>query len=284
MGAKYKTFGYKEWAVATSPKRFAAVLEKHMARATELNGLVAAKEQRKVIQASDGIAKNAALTVFIKGSEKPLVDHADLFGGITHEVINPFAVFAGVLRKDEEGFNIAVALHEGFQTRVTAQMRGMFLYLWKVSEGQSPVTSLTGRAAELWQRRPGGWLPLSEETTVISTTGRPWVTIAFSNLEFKAIVANNWNLALEATFKELAGTGGQKASAVQKLVKSAKKTAKKVNRLAGRVDRKINRASKGASKSFKRLGKSANKVAKRATKVASKRLRSVRKAINKRLK
>lgn len=273
MAAKFKTFGYKEWAVATSPKRFASVLKKHMSRATELNGLIAAKEQRAVIQ-SGGFAANAALTVFIKGSAKPLVDHADLFGAITHEVINEFSVFAGVLRADEEGFNIAVALHEGFQSKVTPQMRGMFLYLWKVSKGEVPASKLTGRAAELWARRPGGWLPLSEETTVITTPGRPWVTVAFSNMSFRRRVEDNWNQALEATFKELANKGGgNKPSKIQKLAKSAARVGKKAGKLATK-----------AGKTLSRLGKRLSKTTKRATKRAAKAVKSARRSIRKAIK
>lgn len=271
MATHFKPFGHKEWIAATSPKRFATVLQKHMARATELNGMVAVKEQRKVIQSSEGLAKNAALTAFIKGSEKPLVDHGDLFGSITYEVINPFTVFSGVLRQDEEGFNIAIALHDGFQTRVTAQMRGMFLYLWKVSEGQAPASALTGRAAELWARRPGGWLPLGSDTTVITTPGRPWVTIAFASLAFKTTIANNWNLALEATFRELSGAGRNSPSSVEKVVKSAGRAVKKVDKVAKRADRAIGRASKGASKVAKRASKAAARKAKVAKKATKKR-------------
>ena len=265
--------------MAVSPGRFRRVLSKHMARATELNGLIGARVQREVIQSSRGMAANAALTVFIKGSSKPLVNHADLFGSITYEVVNEFTVFVGVLRQDEDGFNIALALHEGFQVRVTPAMRGMFLYLWKVGKGEVPASKLTGRAAELWAARPGNWLPLSEDTEVITTPGRPWATIAFSDRGFKSKVAENWNMALEATFRELAGKSGGSESKATKLAKKAAKTAKKLGRTLSRTSRTATKHAKAASKLASKYGKRASKIAKRASKTVSKRVRSVKRSL-----
>lgn len=285
MPGKFKTFGYKEWQVATSPKRFAAVLKKHMERATELNGMVAAKAQRKVIQESDGIAKNAPLTVFIKGSSKPLVDYADLFGSITYQVINEFTVFAGVLRQNEDDFNVAVALHEGFVTAVTPQMRGMFLYLWKASKGEIDPSKLTGRAAELWKRRPGtGWLPLSDDTTAITTPGRPWATIAFHESGFKAKVRENWEQALDAVFAELAGKPRTTKSKAERMVAKAAKHVKRWSRVAAKAEKSANRLSRKAGKALSRASKKTTKMAKRTSKLVSKRVRSVKRSISKRFK
>ncbi len=269
MGAKYTMFGFKGWQVATSQKRFAAVLKKHMSRATELNGLVAAKAQREVIQAG-GMAKNAPLTIFIKGSSKPLVDHSDLFGGITYEVINEFTVFAGVLRTDE-GFNVAVALHEGYEEKVTPAMRGMFLYLWKVSQGVVPASYLSGAAAEIWARRPGQYWPLSDETTVITTPPRPWVRLAFENPTFKHRVQENWDQALVATFRELSGVAKTAPSDVEKLVKKASKAGKKISRIASKLGKLAKKIGKKLSRSVKRATKGLGKRSRRPRSTPTKR-------------
>lgn len=280
MATGYRMYGFKEWNVVCSPTRFRSVLRKHMSRATELNGMVAARAQRETIQASKGLKANAALTVFIKGSNKPLVDNADLFGSITYEVVNEFTVFAGVMREDEEGFNIALALHEGFQTTVTPAMRGMFFALWKVGKGEMDPASLTGRAAQLWAARPGQWLPLSEETTVITTPGRPWVSITFADDAFKAKIASNWNQALEAVFKELANKGSGGSSKAAKAVKGVAKKARRAVGALSKVGKSLARRGKALSKAAKRAGK----AAKRTGKKLSKRVKSVARRAKRALK
>lgn len=287
MPARVITFGYKEWAGATNARRFSTVLRKHMGRATELNGLVGAREQRRTI-ASGKLAANAALTVFIKGSAKPLVDFADLYGSITYEVINEFTVFVGVLRADEEGFNIAMALHEGTQAKVTPAMRGMFLYLWKASTGVIPASQLYGRAAELWARKPGGWLPLDPSTEVITTPRRPWVEITFQDGAFKAKIQQNWEQALDAVFRELAGRGGPAESKTSKAIKKATKKARRAAKALGGMAKKLNRKAKGFGKKASKFGKKANRIGKRVTKKvvkqAGRKVRSVRRSIKRALK
>jgi len=284
MPARMTTFGYKEWQAACDPRRFERVLKKHMRRATELNGAVATKALRETIATGRGMAANAALTVFIKGSSKPLVDFADLYGSQTFEVVDDYTVWAGVLKQDQEGYNLAQALHDGFQAKVTPAMRGMFFYLWKASTGAIKPEQLTGRAAELWARRPGGWFPLDEGTTVITTPGRPWVSITFGDPSFKAKVMLNWEQALEAVFREIAGKGG--SGLVGKAAKAAKKAAKAARRLERStrgLRRTLARKTAKAGKSVARFGKKANrsltrtgkKVGRRVSKVVN---RSIRKA------
>jgi len=285
MPARVVKFGFKEYQAACDPRRFERVLKRHMAKATELNGMTAAKALRETIATSRGMAANAALTVFIKGSSKPLVDFADLYGSQTYEVVDEYTVFAGVLKQDEEGFNLAQALHDGFQTKVTPAMRGMFFYLWKASTGAIRPDQLTGRAAELWNRRPGGWYPLEDGTTVITTPGRPWVSITLNDASFKAKIMLNWEQAIEAVFAELAGRAADK-TIVGKAIKAAKKaakTAKRLERSTRGLRRTLARRAKKAGKSVAKFGKRANrtvtrtgkKVGRRVTKVVN---RSIRKA------
>lgn len=206
------TFGFRKdagWTIfanAVDPRVFEAKLKHHMSRATALNGKVAVAAVRKVIR-NGAFAANAPLTVHIKGSSKPLVDNGTgLFQAITDEVQDHQTVFIGVNRNSDM-YNIAMALHEGVTLRVTPAMRGMFFMLWQASTGAIPSSSLTGRAAELWERRPGGWKPLKESTSVIVIPGRPFLEQAFQDPTLRNTLRNNWTQAVQATLRELATRG-----------------------------------------------------------------------------
>jgi hypothetical protein len=274
VAKRFVTYGFKEWAAATNANRFRSVLTKHMRRATELNGLVAVRALRQTIQSSSGLASNAALTVFIKGSSKPLVDHGDLYQSQTYQVVNDFTVWVGVRRQSDEGFDLARALHDGYQVKVTPAMRGMFMALFQVSQGKLPASELTGRAAELWERRPGGWFPLKPETTVLTTPGRPWVTATFQDGSLKEKTKTNWELAVQAAFRELAnkGTSGKKSGASKALASFGRKAAKVERALSG-AGRKAARAGKKAGKALSKKGK---KVSRAVSKVAKKTQRTIK--------
>jgi hypothetical protein len=197
--------GWERMAKALDPKLFEAALRRHIPKATKLNGLLAVARMRQELRNGE-FAKNAPLTVFIKGSDKPLVDGGDLFQGITMEQINDFTVFVGVRRTDRR-YDIAKAIHEGATIRVTPAMRGMFFMLWRASEGQIEPSALEGRAAELWSRHPGGWKPLKATTTVIVIPGRPWTEHAFDDGVLKRQAQKNWEEAIAAALREVAAQG-----------------------------------------------------------------------------
>lgn len=175
-------------------------LRRHIRRATALNALAAQREIRQVIQGGSFEA-NAALTAAIKGSSKPLVDKGDLFKSITHMVKDDFTAFAGVMRTDDH-FNIALALHEGFEAKVTPAMRGLFFVLWQASTGNISPGDLNGRAAELFERFQD-WRPLKNETTAIITPSRPFVDAAFRSAGLKSVATKNWNMALTRVFRDI---------------------------------------------------------------------------------
>ena len=195
--------GWKKWEHAIDPAVVKAKLRRNVRRATEKNGLIAVAAIRQVIK-SGGFEDNKPLTVLIKSSSKPLVDHGTgLFQAITHRVIDDFEVFAGVIQANEE-FNIALALHEGAVINVTDKMRGMFFYLWQVSKGALPPDRLQGRARELWERAPGGWFPLQPGTSNIIIPGRPFIQRAFADRNLREKAKKNWQDAIKQTMRELA--------------------------------------------------------------------------------
>ncbi|MGD9749386.1 MAG: hypothetical protein AB7W59_00160 [Acidimicrobiia bacterium] len=197
-----KDAGWRKMERALDHAAFESTLRRNMRVATQLNGHLAEAAVRRAIRAGS-FAPNASLTIAIKGSSKPLVDQGSgIFQAITSEVIDDFRVFVGVLRADEH-YDIALALHEGATISVTPAMRGMFFMLWLASQGSKPSSELTGRAAELWERMPGGWLPLKSSTTAIVIPGRPYLANAFNEATLRARVQRNWERAVAKTFREL---------------------------------------------------------------------------------
>jgi len=203
MATSFKIKGLKRWQKALNARGFDRSVRFHMRRATQLNGLLGSKVQRKVIQSGRGLKKNAALTAAIKGTNKPLTDYGDLFQSITHKVIDDFTVFTGLLRTDKS-FDVGLALHEGYEVNVTKKMRGMFFILWQASIGKVPINKLDGRAKELFNRMNKGWLPLKQDTTLIVVPPRPWIKIAFNQPDMKRQAVKNWKMALDKAFSERA--------------------------------------------------------------------------------
>jgi hypothetical protein len=185
--------------------RAARILNKHMALATSRNGLFAIKAIRNAIKKGD-LASNSALTADIKGSNKPLVDRGDLFGAIAKKQMGARAVFAGVLQ-EHDSYSIAETLHEGRVIRVTPAMRTLFRVLWMASEGTLSPSKLTGRAADLWKRMPGGWVPLSKSTVAITIPSRPFIREAFENPELKDKVIASWQRAIVTALREMVRGG-----------------------------------------------------------------------------
>lgn len=179
------------------------VVRKHIRRATQFIGKKGEALIRNEIT-NGNYEPNRPLTVALKGGRnEPLKGTragAPLFKSITSKIIDDFTVFIGVLQTNE-GYNIAVTIHEGKTIKVTEKMRNMFYVLWLKSI--KPSVQLTGRAEELWEQMPGGWLPLKKETTSIHITSRPFIKKVWNDGELQKIATIFWNEALSAAFKEI---------------------------------------------------------------------------------
>lgn len=206
MKTEFKIKGLKRWRQALDAGEFDKAARQHISRATALNGKVAEALVRKTIQSGTSLAKNAPLTKEIKQSQKPLVDSGLLFQSVTSSMQDDYTVFVGVLRTSGE-YNIAVILHEGVEEKVTPAMRGMFFMLWRASEGEIDASKLTGRAAELFARKPSGWKPLAANTDVVVIPARPFFKVAFANTQMIKLARDNWKKALQAAFAERAKAG-----------------------------------------------------------------------------
>lgn len=193
MGFKMNA-GWGNLQKAWDGRRYQKRIRASMRKATMLVGKVAEKEMRQTIK-DGGMAANADLTVAVKGSTKPLVDKGNLFKAITSQYQRDYSVFVGVLQASGS-YDIAMTLHEGASIRVTPKMRGLFYVLWLASQGDIPPSELEGRAAELWARKPSGWHPLKDTTSVIVIPGRPFVKMTFAKPGLNAKAQAIWAAAL----------------------------------------------------------------------------------------
>lgn len=192
-----KTGGWARFGALIDPAKANGRMRSNMRNATSHNAKLFAKQIRKVIQG--GVAPaNAALTIFIKKSSKPLAGpDALLFKAIAHKTLDPYTAEVGV-KKGDASVNSAMVAHEGARIPVTPSMRAMFAYLADASDGNRSPGVLTGRAAELWRKRPGGWKALKKSTTHIVVPGRPFIKLAIEDKSARKTAARNWSYAYAA--------------------------------------------------------------------------------------
>lgn len=189
---------WKELRKILSPPRMTKVLRENVQKATGQNALYVQGEIQKNIAAGVSPA-NAALTMHIKGakSTRSLVDTSALFNAITFRLIKDGA-FVGVLRTNEN-YNVADIVHEGRVLSVTAPMRALFRWLFWASIGKVEPGDLTGRAAELWQRAPGGWRPIRKDE--IRIPSRPFIQEIFERASTAIFVERTWRAAVAAALR-----------------------------------------------------------------------------------
>lgn len=189
-------------------------MRKHVGRATGINAHIMQAHMRKVIK-SGTLAKNAALTMAVKRSSKPLVDFGDLWQAVTTYQKRWDLAFVGILRREAK-YNIALFLHEGGNIPVTQKMRGLFFVLAQASAtAQSredrgrfmgaTAVSLSGRAEELFSRYKK-WRPLSVDTRVIKVPARPFAEIAFKETPSSVTqqIRDNWARAIQRALADTA--------------------------------------------------------------------------------
>lgn len=182
MTATIKFTGkWKQLAKCIDHKRFHRDVEPRLATILRK----AAEMVRDRARSMEGMAPNAPLTAFIKGANTPGVDSGDMKQSIRVVAFDRLSYWTGI-RKGDKNFKKAKMVMEGGLIQVTDHMRGLFEMLAWASEGKVDVSALTGRAADLWKRQPGGWKPLSETTTHILIVPRPFLERAYADVEISA--------------------------------------------------------------------------------------------------
>ena len=118
------TFGWDELAHLVDPKRVKHAMQSHFSVALRRVGLLFERRAAEIITREKPFKANAALTIALKGSTTPLVDHGDLVGSLTSHRINWMRLRMGVRSKRLKGGRyLAEVLHNGATIQVTDAMR-----------------------------------------------------------------------------------------------------------------------------------------------------------------
>ena len=134
----------------------------------------ASQVKKGIVSGSPGgqtFAPNSPLTIARKGSSKPLINHGDLVGSITYQIIDSENVFIGVKKGKE--VNIAAVHEYGCTIRVTPKMRAYLHY-----QG----------------------VHLKPSTQMIYIPARPFLRPVLNSSDFKAKVAEIYIEAIERIF------------------------------------------------------------------------------------
>lgn len=109
----------KNWGIMVRGlQRFNADADRTLRRMTKKAGHAAVRLIVKNIQASGALVgkpfePNSKVTIALKKSSKPLIDHGDLMGSINTRMMSPYVSFAGVMKIHRSGVNLGWVLHEG---------------------------------------------------------------------------------------------------------------------------------------------------------------------------
>jgi hypothetical protein len=128
-------------------------------------------------------APNSPVTIYLKGSAKPLIDHGDLFGSVSGKLTSDsYGFVVGVKRRTVGGNNLAHMLETGFTIKVTPKMRKFFFAKARESGGRFKA--------------------LNASTTHLRVPSRSYMQQAFfDEKDFQLLVAQKWKNAVHKTFK-----------------------------------------------------------------------------------
>ena len=177
------------------------LLKREVRKATIDNSKLIKRRIRKSL-VSGKYAKNAELTIAIKGSSRPLSDLKLLLSSIS--VTSPRWDTSKITiteKRTASGlttFDLAKILQRGAVIPVTAKMRGMFWLLW-IASMRNDSSKLRGRAAELFDRFQQ-WKPISPGTQNIIIPARPFMKDALSSASLKREVRRNYKMAISRAF------------------------------------------------------------------------------------
>jgi len=180
------TFGWEELERLVDPQRVRKAFAKFFPDALDRMGQLFVTRGRDIILDEKPFADNAALTVALKGSATPLVEHGDLVESLTYHLIGWKKLRMGVNSRElSSGRVLAEVLHEGATLRVTNKMRAAVMAKLSEKVGKTRFRQLSknfGPAKSTWVIPP-----------------RPFLTTTFADKEFTEKSAN-WMLeALDAS-------------------------------------------------------------------------------------
>jgi hypothetical protein len=156
------------------PGTFAARLAKGTSIAGERIGRQFQRNARSRIRGK-AYGENSPVTVILKGSSTPLVDKGDLFQAVTFEVIDPYNVRLGVMRRavGDQAINVALILHEGatIDTRKHPKVRAKVFAMLRDRMGAERLAALNPRSRAS-VRKAAAVLGLSQKRAMHARQGR----------------------------------------------------------------------------------------------------------------
>lgn len=175
------------WEMKIDPKKFTKAFEKRVKKATVDNCLYLVRKIKERILTTRSYAKNAPLTIMLKGSDRPLVDHGDMVKFISHELIDSFSAFVGA-RKSKKGVNIAEMLHEGGVYKMTPEQRQFIAIAIGIA--------MKKRGTE------GKAVPESKHPGYVVIPSRPFIREVVWQKRVQTRIINRWKKAFQSTLEK----------------------------------------------------------------------------------
>ena len=193
--------GWNKYAKATNAAKFKREFAKQRKIAFDK---IAKTAVREAVNGATGFARNADLTLALKGNKAPMQD-SDRFLRKSVSTVNASrdTVFVGIPRSNKKAFGIGSAIHEPTAIKVTDKMRMMFFALAAVSRKEASPSILRGRARALYRRHKRPWYPLAASTKVIRIKGRPFMAKAFESDILKKDALHEMQRATNQVFRNL---------------------------------------------------------------------------------
>jgi hypothetical protein len=124
---------------------------------------------------------NSPVTIALKESAMPLVDHGTLRTNVSGKTIGSWGFVVGTVRRTASGSNLAHMLETGWTQKVTPKMRKLFQY---------------------WAGKTDGKIkPLKASTTHIKVPPRPYMRVAFfDDKTYRNQLLTAWKDATHKTY------------------------------------------------------------------------------------
>lgn len=192
---------------ALEPARVNAILDAVYKSAFQRIGEIAVAAIRNAIRA-DEYEPNSPITVILKGSSKPLVDHGDLIQAVSYSQPTPRSLQVGMIKTvvaKGETYNIGVILHEGASIDVGAHPKVRTKVWAMVSEAlgtrrRGASLTSTWRAAVALAGSHGG----SGRKDIWIIPARPFISGPLQGPAFQAKLERVYEMAAKQAVERMA--------------------------------------------------------------------------------
>ncbi len=178
----------KQFKDLTNPSKLKAAIRKNVKIATIRNTLIYQAKIKNNISRKK-FAKNAKLTLFLKGTSKPpLVDSKQLNNAIEVSLKSAFLGEVGILNSDSREANLARILQSSSVIKITPSVRAAIFAKMRNRRGKVPkkVRSLRSKG-------------------FIKVPARKFLEVVFSSQKLKRKAFIEYELAMRRAFKEVSG-------------------------------------------------------------------------------